>query len=180
MTGFDQRGGAGSGFHDPRMPQPLLEPLAIQALSSPLIDAFSSREPGSTSLENALALILAVGGELLFQRRQLGKWRIGVGHAVALARRGAAGERPVRGAALALVAPAFVAATAVAVGPIALAVAAAGLIAAALFIPVAVLTLGFKALARTILVVLAALADWRAFRGGRRRRGGLGRHALAG
>src|SRR5260221_719906 len=29
MTGFDQRGGAGSGFHDPRMPQPFVEPLTI-------------------------------------------------------------------------------------------------------------------------------------------------------
>jgi hypothetical protein len=31
MTGLDQRGRAGAGFHDPRMPQPFIETLALQA-----------------------------------------------------------------------------------------------------------------------------------------------------
>src|SRR5258708_16429583 len=31
MAGFDQRRGAGAGLHDPRMPQPFVEALAIQA-----------------------------------------------------------------------------------------------------------------------------------------------------
>jgi len=30
MAGLDQRGGAGAGLHDPRMPQPFIETLALQ------------------------------------------------------------------------------------------------------------------------------------------------------
>jgi len=87
------------------------------------------------SHENAWALFLAVGGELLLQRRQLGERRIGIDRAIALAGRGARGERPVRRAALALVAPALVAApvaVAFPVAAIALAVAAEFIVAAAL------------------------------------------------
>jgi hypothetical protein len=31
MAGLDQRGRAGAGFHHPRMPQPFIETLALQA-----------------------------------------------------------------------------------------------------------------------------------------------------
>src|SRR5260370_7175630 len=65
--------------------------------------------------------MLGVGGELLFQRRQFCEWRIGIDRTVALARRGAGGVLPVRGAAIAatfvaitLVTAAIVAATLVA------------------------------------------------------------------
>jgi hypothetical protein len=31
MAGLDQRGSAGAGLHNPRMPQPFIETLALQA-----------------------------------------------------------------------------------------------------------------------------------------------------
>jgi hypothetical protein len=31
MAGFDQRGRTGASLHDPRMPQPFIETLALQA-----------------------------------------------------------------------------------------------------------------------------------------------------
>ncbi len=34
VSGFDQCGGAGAGFHHPRMPQPFVETLALQLISS--------------------------------------------------------------------------------------------------------------------------------------------------
>src|ERR1700687_926917 len=60
-----------------------------------------------------LWLVLAVGGELFLERRQFGKWRIGIDRTIALARGRAGGILPVRGpavaAALVAIAPAFVA-----------------------------------------------------------------------
>jgi hypothetical protein len=43
VTGLDQRGRAGAGFDDPRMPQPFIETLALQItpLEDFLVDAFS-------------------------------------------------------------------------------------------------------------------------------------------
>src|SRR5882757_2261551 len=93
MAGLDQRGRAGAGLHHPRVPQPFIETLALQAtpirgrsLFCSSFDAFSLHKPVPASLENALA-ILAVGGELFLQRRQFGKRRIGVDRTLALARR---------------------------------------------------------------------------------------------
>lgn len=93
VAGLDQRGGAGAGLHDPRMPQPLVEPLAVRVID-PLLDTFSSREPVSTPDRNHVrgrlrlkTLFLAVGGELFLQRRKLGKGRIRIDGAFTLARR---------------------------------------------------------------------------------------------
>jgi hypothetical protein len=52
MAGFDQGCGAGAGFDDPRMPQPFVEALAIQAyeascprmISSQMRSALVARE----------------------------------------------------------------------------------------------------------------------------------------
>src|SRR6202790_5851406 len=46
--------------------------------------------------QNKKLPILAVGGELLLERRQLGEWRIGVDRALAFARRRGGGVLPVR------------------------------------------------------------------------------------
>ena len=70
MAGFDQRGGARARLHDAGVPQPFIETLALQA---------PPRRSG---------LVLAVGGELFLQRRQLGEGRIGIDRTIALARRG--------------------------------------------------------------------------------------------
>src|SRR6266550_329522 len=78
--------------------------------SSSLFERVFYTRTGTRSLENALA-ILAVGGELLFQRRQFGKGRIGVDRTLAFARGRAGGVLPVRGPA---VASAFIAAAIVA------------------------------------------------------------------
>ena len=44
MAGLDQRGGAGAGLHHPRMPQPFIETLALQATPS---ERFRDRCPDS-------------------------------------------------------------------------------------------------------------------------------------
>jgi hypothetical protein len=72
------------------------------------------RDRGHSALDHALALILAVGGELLLERRQFGKRRIGIDWALAFARRRGGRELPMRRPALALVTSTFVAATVVA------------------------------------------------------------------
>src|SRR5882672_7521565 len=72
------------------------------------------RYRGHSVPDHALALVLAVGGELLLERRQFGKRRVGIDRAFAFARRRGGGELPMRRPALALVTPAFVAAAVVA------------------------------------------------------------------
>jgi hypothetical protein len=41
MTGLDQRHGAGAGLHHPRVPQPFIETLALQA--TPLRNGSTAR-----------------------------------------------------------------------------------------------------------------------------------------
>src|SRR6202790_2567869 len=167
MAGLDQRGSAGAGLHHPRVPQPFVETLALQATPlengsepAPAPDRVRSR----LSLETALA-ILAVGGELLLERSQFGKRRIGVYGALAFARAGARGVLPVRGPAIgALVASAFFAAALVA--------AAAKFALVPVRFPALVLVPALKALARLVDLVLARFANRR------RAIGARGRHAL--
>jgi len=103
-------------------------------------------------------LILAVGGELFLERRQLRKRRIGIDRTIAIARGSAGGILPVRGpalaAALVAIAPAFVAATLVAPAMIA--------VAAELALVAVLAALAFKALARRTTFVLTRLARRRA------------------
>src|ERR1700744_1134040 len=99
---------------------------------------------------NYLTLILA-GGELLLERRQFGKWRIGVDREFAFARWRAGCERAVRRAALgALVASALVAASLVAAS----AKLALG--------PFGVPAFGFKAFARRTALILTRFLSRRA------------------
>src|SRR6266700_7226733 len=110
-----------------------------------------------------LYLILAVGGELLLQRRKLGKGRVGIDLALTLARAGARGKRPQRRPAFAPVTPALVAAVLAAL----IATAALALAAelALLLLPVAgpvvvpalvvVAALAFERRARTAAALLA-------------------------
>ena len=102
MAGLDQRGGAGAGLHHPRMPQPFIETLALQAPRQSLLTRLANR---ATSLER---LVLAAG-ELLLQRRQFCERRIRIDRPIALARGCAGGILPVRRPAVALVAAALVA-----------------------------------------------------------------------
>src|ERR1700737_4784698 len=155
MAGLDQRGRAAAGFDHPRVPQPFIETLALQ--TTPF-------RPGRLWLENALA-ILAVGGELLLERSQFGKRRIGVDRTLALARGRAGRVLPVRRPALG----AFITAT---------------FFAAALVAPTRKFALGpvvFPALVvipAFALEALARFANRRAIGGGLRN--GFGRRVGAG
>src|SRR5690348_17171317 len=99
MAFLDKLRGAGAGFHDPRMPQELVEALPVQIS------------------------VLAIARELILQRSELGKRRVGIGGAVARGRRGrvVAQRRPALTIALV---PSFVS-TAVAVTPVAIVAAIA-------------------------------------------------------
>ena len=112
--------------------------------------------------------ILAVGGELLFQRRQFGKRRIGVDRPIAITRRRAGGILPVRGAAVAAlvaVAAALVASAELAASLVAASlVASAGGFLPALFavaLPALVSLLALETLAGGTALVLARLANRR-------------------
>ncbi len=92
MAGLDQRGSAGAGFHHPRMPQPFIETLTLQR-------HLTARTCHCASLQS-----LRPAASCSLQRRQFGERRIGIGGAVAFARCGAGGPRPMRRTAVALVA----------------------------------------------------------------------------
>jgi hypothetical protein len=47
MTGFDQGCGAGAGFDNPRMPQPFVEALAIQAYEASCLRKISAQTPSA-------------------------------------------------------------------------------------------------------------------------------------
>src|SRR4051794_24817533 len=115
MSGLHQRSRAGAGFHHPGVPQPFIQTLALQ--TTPLREGSKScfRRDAKVAITSR-CLVLAAGGELVFQRRQFGERRVGVDRAVAFARAGAGGVLPMRRSAVgplvtsALVAPALVAA----------------------------------------------------------------------
>ena len=67
-------GGAGAGFHDPRMPQKLVEALAIQAFS---FDAFSSREPCPLRLKTRSRYSLRLPASCSFSAASLAKGELG-------------------------------------------------------------------------------------------------------
>jgi hypothetical protein len=70
VSRLDQRSGAVPGSHHPRMPQPFVETLALQ--TTPFEQTVGPATADRSKCK-PLALILAVGGQLLFQRRQLGE-----------------------------------------------------------------------------------------------------------
>jgi hypothetical protein len=115
--------------------------------------------------ERSLALILAIGGELLLERRQFGKRRIGIDRAFAFARRRGGGELPMRRPALALITSAFVAAAIVA--------STAGFALVLVRFP----ALARKALAGRAALVVTWFANRRTFR---RSRCGFDRRIAAG
>src|SRR5712675_232395 len=123
-------------------------------------------KPVPTFPDHALALILAVGGELLLERRQFGKRRIGIDRALAFARWRGGRELPMRRPALALVASAFVAAAVVA--------PTAGFALVLVRFP----ALARKALAGGAALVVTRFANRRTFR--RSRRCGFDRRIAAG
>jgi len=120
-------------------------------------------------------------GELLFQRRELGKGRVGIDRPIAVARRGARCILPMRRAAIALVAPsvaAVLAVTAIAVATalafvFAVLAAVASEFLAALVVPVA------ASLAIAALDALVVAPFVRSSSGVRWRRRTLCRYALA-
>ena len=180
MTGLDQRGRAGAGFDHPRMPQPFVETLALQATPLREIAGKVARK-----IERVSA-ILAIGGELFLERRQFGKGRIGIDRTIAIARRGAGRILPVRRAAagaavtVALVTSALVAATLVAAAAeFALKLAFGPVILGPILVTTIVVAFALEALARrTASIVHARLANHRrAIRGNRH---GLGRRIGAG
>src|SRR5258708_38785692 len=80
--------------------------LVARGIGAPAFDNLGisgdgSRLKAGTTKSFVGLTILAVGGELIFQRRQFGKGRIGVDRAVAFARGRAGGVLPVRGPAVA-------------------------------------------------------------------------------
>src|SRR5437868_13774812 len=85
----------------------LVRALTTRACHSHLSRRWRSKhhqilDPEKSGRTTISALNLAVGGELLLERRQLGKGRIGIDRPVAFARRwGAGGILPVRRAAIA-------------------------------------------------------------------------------
>src|SRR5258708_9011419 len=89
--------------------------LVARGIGAPAFDNLGisgdgSRLKAGTTKSFVGLTILAVGGELLFQRRQFGKGRIGVDRAIAFARGRAGRVGPVRGPAIGpLVTAAFVA-----------------------------------------------------------------------
>jgi len=130
-----------------------------------------------------MLLILPVGGELLFQRREFREWRIGIDGTVAVTRRSARRIGPVRGAALALVAPAFVTAMIASATLAIIAIAlplAAEFVATALVVAVPALALETLARAIALLAVFAVLSVFVRRSARRRRRSGLDGGAFAG
>src|SRR5579872_1510920 len=84
VTGFHERGRAGAGLDQARVPQPFVETLALHA----------------TPTREDRALILASGAELFLERRKFGKWRIRIDRAVTIARACTCRVLPMRGTAL--------------------------------------------------------------------------------
>jgi hypothetical protein len=128
------------------------------------------------SAQNALA-ILAVGGELLLERRQLREWRIGIDRALAFARRGGGGELAVRrpAVATALVTAAFAPTLVTAAAELAFVA-----VPALVVVPALVSLPALEALARRTVLVVLARRGHRGALGGRCRDDTFGRRIGAG
>lgn len=134
MAGLDQRGGAGTGFDQTRMPQPFVETLALHTA------------PKS-------GLILAARGHLLLERGEFGERRIRIGGTIALARVRARRILPMRRAAF----PAPVTVASTAVTPLVASTFTGCIVAVARLAAIAVVVaaLALEALTRPAVLVLA-------------------------
>src|SRR5258706_1004121 len=135
----------------------LVRALTTRACHSHLSRRWRSKhhqilDPEKSGRTTISALILAVGGELLLERRQLGKGRIRIDRPVAFARRrGAGGILPVRRAAIGASLTAAFRPTKLALVP--------ALVAAIIFAILApVLAATLEALTRRTALVIARLA----------------------
>jgi len=79
MAGFDQRSSTAAGFHDPRMPQPLVETLALQMvpLKRLLFEHDLFGKPVPTFPDHALNQSLRLAASCSFSAANLAKGELG-------------------------------------------------------------------------------------------------------
>lgn len=94
MSRRDQRGRTGAGLYHPRVPEPFIDTLTLQDPPMPQSRPVQAGPDSNMERARPRVLILAVG-ELLFERGELRKRRIGIDRVFAFPRR-AAGIGPKR------------------------------------------------------------------------------------